>query len=1224
MTDYKKKLIEVALPLEDINVEAAREKSIRHGHPSTLHLWWARRPLAACRAVLFAQLVDDPEQEGLNLEYLDLIDHFETHCFLFPKGRELEYRKYLYPYGSREGQPLGEWRRDRLFAVIQQLVLWENIQNEGLFELAYKLIFVSCGGNPPAVYDPFSGGGSIPLEAQRLGLEAYGSDLNPVAVMIGKALIEIPPKFAGLPPVNPEYRSRSEVETVLDPKIWKGAQGLAEDVRYYGQWMRDRAFEKIGHLYPKVVVPVVSVWGEESFPAPLSQLGRGAGGEGKVYAEIPPIPVALGEDPHPPAPSPKGREGGQEKVLEGKVYWEITPALRVKMKEVARQFRKEPTLSEGLLWQALRNRKLDGYKFRRQQSIGTFVVDFFCGEKRLVVEVDGLIHESQVEADRQRQELLKSLGLRFVRLKSGQVETDLVGCLEVIRAALAEDPHPPAPSPKGREGGQESIPAPLSQLGRGVGDEGKLYAEIPSTPVALGEDPHPPAPSPKGREGGQEELTVIAWIWARTVASPNPALGGVHVPLAASFLLSSKKGKEAWIEPIIAEDGKSYTFQVHRLPIPAGQLNSIKTGTKSARGANFTCLLSGTPIVGDYIKAEGMAGRMGAKLMAVVAEGKKGRIYLSPKPDMEEIAQSAKPAWHPDGKIPDDRRAMFTPLYGLTDFYHLFTNRQLVALTTFSDLVLEAGEQAYQDAIKADLKEDNNRLRDGGNGAKAYADAIATYLAFAVDKLADYNSSICSWHSGRDTIRNTFGRQAIPMIWDYAEVNLFSESTGNFTSCFDWIWKAIEKAPSSLKGKVFHRDISNQINSEPRNSSSVVSTDPPYFDNVGYSDLSDFFYVWLRRTLKSIYPDEFSTLTAPKDAELVANPYRHGGKGKAEKFFMEGMTQAMRHIQIQQPSEYPVTIYYAFKQSEDTEKGISSTGWETFLEAVIQAGLSVNGTLPLRTELSNRMRGHDSNALATSVVLVCRKQSSSAQLTTRGDFIKALKRELPKALKTLQHSNIAPVDMAQASIGPGMAIYTRYSKVMEADGSALSVRTALQLINKALDEYLSEQEGDYDVETRFAITWFEQFGISEGDYGTAETLATARNVSVQGVVDAGVLTSKASKVRILRRDELPPDWNPLQDKRLCIWEATQHLIRAYEQTGGETAPAELLNQLNRSNSSIAEAARDLAYRLYAICDRKKWSEEALAYNSLVTAWSDIVIRADEIRKVEPVQLGLLP
>jgi putative DNA methylase len=995
MTDYKKKLIEVALPLEDINVEAAREKSIRHGHPSTLHLWWARRPLAACRAVLFAQLVDDPEQEGLNLEYLDLIDHFDTNCFLFPKGRELEHRKYLYSYGSREGQPLAEWRRDRLFAVIQQLVLWENIQNEGLFELAYKLIYVSCGGNPPAVYDPFSGGGSIPLEAQRLGLEAYGSDLNPVAVMIGKALIEIPPKFAGLPPVNPEWRLRSEVETVLNQKTWKGAQGLAEDVRYYGQWMRDRAFEKIGHLYPKVVVPVSSVWGEGN-----------------------------------PQPNP------------------TTPG---------------------------------------------------------------------------------------------------------------------------------------------------------------------------------EELTVIAWIWARTVASPNPALGGVHVPLAASFLLSSKKGKETWIEPIIAEDGKSYTFQVHRSSIPVEQLDSIKSGTKTARGANFTCLLSATPIVGDYIKAEGVAGRMGTKLMAVVAEGKKGRIYLSPTSEMEEVAQSAIPGWKPEQELPKNPRWFSPPDYGMPTYGSLFTNRQLVALTTFSDLVQEAREKAYQDAINSGVIDDKKRLRDGGAGAEAYADAIATYLAFAVDKLADYNSSICSWTSSRDTIRSTFGRQAIPMVWDYTEANPFSESTGNFIASLDWVWKSIETTPAKLTGSVTHRNASQQqLGFNNHLNSFIVSTDPPYYDNIGYADLSDFFYVWLRKSLKNIYSNEFLTLLTPKDSELVATPYRHGGKARAEQFFMNGMTQAIHNIQEQHSPEYPVTIYYAFKQSEEQSEGISSTGWETFLEAVINAGLSINGTLPLRTERNGRMIGIGTNALASSIVLVCRKQLPTAQFTTRGDFIKALKRELPQALKTLQHSNIAPVDMAQASIGPGMAIYTRYSKVMEADGAPLSVRTALQLINKALDEYLSEQEGEYDVETRFAITWFEQFGISEGDYGTAETLATARNVSVQGVVDAGVLTSKASKVRILRRDELPQDWNPLQDKRLCIWEATQHLIRAYEQTGGETAPAKLLNLLNQRNSSIAETARDLAYRLYAICDRKKWSEEALAYNSLVTAWSDIVIRADEIRKVEPQQLGLLP
>jgi len=658
-------------------------------------------------------------------------------------------------------------------------------------------------------------------------------------------------------------------------------------------------------------------------------------------------------------------------------------------------------------------------------------------------------------------------------------------------------------------------------------------------------------------------------------------------------------------------------------PVPADQMAQIKAGTKASRGANFTCLLSGVPIAGDHIKAEGVAGRMGAKLMAIVAEGKKGRIYLSPTLEMEEIAQSVISGWKPEQDLPTDPRNFWTLSYGLTTYGSLFTNRQLIALNTFSDLVLEVREKAYEDAIASKLKRDGDRLRDGGCNADAYADAIAVYLAFAIDKLADYNSSICSWTSARDTLRSTFGRQAIPMVWDYAEANPFSDSTGNFVACIDWVWKSIENAPSNQVGKIFHWDVSNRMNPDVQDVSSVISTDPPYYDNIGYSDLSDFFYVWLRKSLKSIYPDEFSTLVTPKKPELIADPYRHGNKANAEKFFMVGMTQAIQNIREQHASEYPVTIYYAFKQSEEKAEGISSTGWETFLEAVIQAGLSINGTLPLRTERNGRMIGIGTNALASSIVLVCRKQPLDAKVTTRGDFIKALKRELPPAIKTLQRSNIAPVDMAQASIGPGMAIFTRYRKVMEADGSPLTVKTALQLINKSLDEYLSEQEGEYDSETRFAITWFEQFGMQAGDYGIAEVLATARNISVDGVKSAGIvdLTTK-SKVRLLRRNELPQDWNPLQDKRLCVWEATQHLIRAYQDTGGETKPAELLNLLNQRNSSIGEIARDLAYRLYSVCDRKKWAEEALAYNSLVTVWADIVIRAEEIHK-EPPQQGEL-
>ena len=995
MTHAKKKLIEVALPLEDINKESAREKSIRHGHPSTLHLWWARRPLAACRAVLFAQLVDDPEQEGLNSEYLDLIDTFNTQHFYVPKGQEIEYRKYIYPfdpYRLRPEQTLGEWRRDRLFAVIQQLVLWENIQNEGVLELAHQLIRTSCDGNPPAIYDPFSGGASIPLEAQRLGLEAYGSDLNPVAVMIGKALIEIPPKFAGNPPVNPAYRTTHDVKKELRKGNWKGAEGLAEDVRYYGQWMRDRAFERIGYLYPQVK-------------------------------------VEMGEQ---------------------------------------------------------------GYR----------VVD------------------------------------ASVKVENPDAQPD---------------------------------------------------AQI-------------------------EELTVIAWLWARTLASPNPALNGVHVPLASSFLLSTKKGKEAWVEPLIAEDGKSYRFEVRRSPVPPERAERTKSGTKTARGANFFCLLSHTPIAGEYIKAEGMAGRMGERLMAIVAEGKKGRVYLSPTLEMEEIAKSAKPDWQPEQAMPKNPRWFSPPGYGMPTYGDIFTNRQLIALNTFSDLVLEAREKAYEDAIASGLKKDGDRLRDGGSNADAYADAIVTYLALGVSRLSDICNSLCMWENTKTQVRHLFTRQAVPMLWDFAEPNVFSAAAGDYQTTLNTMIRVVSSLPAKGFGLVQQIDSTKLLSLGER--SLVISTDPPYYDNIGYSDLSDFFYAWLRKSLKSIYPAEFSTLVTPKETELIADPYRHGSKDKAEKFFMTGMTQAIHNIQAHHSSEYPITIYYAFKQSESKDGGISSTGWETFLEAIIQAGLSINGTLPLRTELGNRMIASGTNALASSIVLVCRKQLPTAQITTRGDFLKALKRELPAALRTLQHSNIAPVDMAQASIGPGMAIFTRHSKVMEADGAAMTVRTALQLINKALDEYFSEQEGEYDAETRFAITWFEQFGMNHGDNGIAEVLATARNISVEGVKQAGIFYATAGKAHLLRREELPADWNPLQDSRLCIWEATQHLIRAYQTTGGETAPAELLNRLNRRDSGMAEAARDLAYRLYSVCDRKKWADEALAYNSLVTAWSDIVTRADELRKAE--------
>ncbi|MCL6590156.1 MAG: DUF1156 domain-containing protein [Firmicutes bacterium] len=919
---YRKKLIEVALPLEAINRESAREKSIRHGHPSTLHLWWARRPLAACRAVLFASLVDDPSSRP---------EQFPTE----------------------EAQ---DKERQRLFKIIEDLVKWENINNETVLNAAREEIRRSTGGNPPPVYDPFCGGGSIPLEAQRLGLEAYAGDLNPVAVLITKALIEIPPKFAGQAPINPEARSKNFNEQ------WPGAAGLAEDVRYYGKWLRDEAEKKIGHLYPKVKLP---------------------------------------------------------------------------------------------------------------------------------------------------------------------------------------------------------------------------------------------------KEYGGGEATVIAWLWARTVKCPNPACGA-EMPLVRSFWLSTKKGKKAWVEPVIDYVAKSIQFTVK-----TGD-GEVREGTVNRRGA--TCVLCNTPVAFDHIRAEGQAGRIGVRMMAVVAEGEHGRVYLETESSQLSILKDIiKPSWIPNFDLPYNPRDFKTPNYGMTTFADLFTPRQLTALTTFSDLIALTRENVYQDAVAAGLSDDDRGINDGGTGAAAYADAVATYLALAVDRLSDYNSTICSWHSGRDTIRNTFARQAIPMTWDFAEGNPFSSSTGNFMGAVDWVSETIGLLPCSPSGIVLQQDATSL---NPIGTKMVFSTDPPYYDNIGYADLSDFFYVWLRRSLINVYPDLFQTIMVPKTEELVATPYRFSGdKAQAKTFFEDGLHHTFRNIFERQNNEFPLTVYYAFKQAEndDTEEeeetgNVASTGWETMLEGLLQSGFSIHGTWPMRSELSNRPVAMGTNALASSIVLVCRPRAKDATTITRREFIAALKKELPGALKNLQHGNIAPVDLAQSAIGPGMAVFSRYEKVLEADGSPMTVRAALQLINQILDEYLSEQEGEYDSDTRWALAWFEQFGQEEGLFGEAETLSKAKNTSIQGMVEAGILQARAGKVRLLKRDELPEDWDPSQDKRLTVWEMTQQMIRTL-QTKGEQEAAKLLQVLGGKG----ENARDLAYRLYAICERKGWAQEALAYNTLVTAWPRLKELALEVK-----------
>jgi len=995
-----KKLIEVALPLEAINKACAREKSIRHGHPSTLHLWWARRPLAAARAVIFAQMVDDPSAY-VGVLRADAKLHRKAENALKARLKLWEEARALAKKAKGSGLPvpepgpaptlddmLADQERQRLFRVIEDLVLWENTTNETVLQAARDEIWQSwrraCAENAdhprakelfdrkklPAFHDPFAGGGALPLEAQRLGLESYASDLNPVAVLINKAMIEIPPKFAGKPPVNPASRKDKN----LFAREWKGAQGLAEDVRYYGQWMRDEAEKRIGQLYPKV----------------------------EITAEM------------------------------------------------------------------------------------------------------------------------------------AKVRPDL-----------------------------------------------KRYV-------------------------GQK-LTVIAWLWARTVKSPNPAFAQVDVPLASTFMLSTKAGKEAYVEPVIENGGYRFTVKVGK-PKDAER---AKSGTKLVR-ANFLCLMSGVPISGDYIKAEGKVGRIGARLMAIVAEGERGRVYLPPTEAMEAVARQAIPEWKPEGTLVEDGRAFTPTLYGIANWSDLFTPRQLVALTTFTDLMREARERVERDALAAGLTDDGRPLV-AGTGGTAYAEAVGVYLAFAVDKGANYWSSLCAWHTGAEKMISTFGRQAVPMVWDFTEANPFSDSSGNVMLGIDQAAKMIVALGFGPAGLASQADAAVQSTSKHK----VISTDPPYYDNVPYADLSDFFYVWLRRSLDSVFPDLFTTLAVPKDEELVAFPYRHGGKVGAEAFFLEGMTQAMHRLAEQAHPAFPVTIYYAFKQSEsDSADGTASTGWETFLDAVIRAGFAVTGTWPVRTEYTSQLKTTRS-ALASSIILVCRPRSAVAPTATRREFVTALKAELPVALAHLQRGNIAPVDLAQAAIGPGMAVYTRYAKVLDAEGKALTVREALALINQTLDEALAEQEGDFDADSRWALTWFEQSGFAEGEYGVAEQLSKSKNTSVAGMVEAGILESKRSKVRLLRPEELPDGWDPATDPRLTAWEIVHQLIRVLG-SGGEGAAAELVANLGAK----AEVARELAYRLYTLCERKKRAAEALAYNGLVQSWPEITRLAREGGKPRTDQADL--
>ncbi|MCQ3812420.1 MAG: DUF1156 domain-containing protein [Acidimicrobiia bacterium] len=916
---YKPKLIEVALPLAVINAEAAREKSIRHGHPSTLHLWWAPRPLAAARAVIWASLVDDPSGDDS----------------LTPREQEAE--------------------RKRLFGILERLVKWENSNDPVVLAEARAEIDRCFPEGPPSILDPFAGGGAIPLEAQRLGLGALAGDLNPVAVLINKAKIEIPPRFAGMPPVHPN------VDKTL--RTWERAQGLATDVEAYGRWMRDEAERRIGHLYPH-------------------------------------------------------------------------------------------------------------------------------------------------------------------------------------------------------------------------------------------------ATGPNG-----EELTPIAWIWARTVKSPDPSWSG-HVPLVASWTLADKTGKpKVWIEPIIDRDTQAIRYEVREGGEPAFE--------RTVEGGNGTCIATGSAIPVEYIREQSREDKLKQQLLAIVAEGIGGRQYCEVNPGDELASRVDSPDDIPTNDLELYPRSISIHIYGLDAWYKLFSSRQLTALTTFSELLAEVAEHVASDAIAAGMTDDKERLRDGGRGAKAYSDALVTYLAFVVDKCADYWSSIATW-SKDGFIRSTFPRQAIQMTWDFAECNPFSSSTGSWMAMVGWVRKALDRLPASTQCVAVQRD-ARAMAQECMGMHASVSTDPPYYDNVGYSYLSDFFFVWLRRNLTNVWPDECSTLLTPKGDELIANRHRAGSKAAAEKHFESGMAEFMAQVARSQHEDLPATLYYAYKATEARDGAIRTTGWDTFLQAVLDAGLQVSATWPIRTEKPGRMVAVGTNALASSVVLACRPRPIAASLATRAEFIAALRNELPDAVRILQAGNIAPVDMAQSTIGPGIKVFSRYAKVVEADGSSMPVSAALAIINDVLGEVLDGEESELDSDTRFALTWFTEFGYNPGPAGDADSVANAKNTSLAGIEESGIGEARAGKFRLYERSELPSSYSPVEDLRRTVWESVQHLISALERS--ESEATELLHTLG----GYGERARQLAYLLYQKANEKGWAAEAGAYNGLIIAWPNLRSGADatEAAATGPVQESML-
>lgn len=697
---------------------------------------------------------------------------------------------------------------------------------------------------------------------------------------------------------------------------------------------------------------------------------------------------------------------------------------------------------------------------------------------------------------------------------------------------------------------------------------------------------------PKGPGGGN----IHTWLWARTVKCPNPACSA-DMPLVRSFFLATKSGRQAWVEPVIT--GNKYAFELR-----SGK-GKPRTGTINRRGA--TCICCDTPVAFKHIRAEGKAGRLGVVLLAMVGAGR-GKSYLPPDVGHAEHALAAEPTWMPDTELPDKALGFRVQGYGMTRHADLFTSRQLTALTTLVDLVRELKPKIINDAVNAGLVDDGVSLEDGGTGAVAYAETIITFLSLGINRSAGFNSSLCRWGADNEKIMNVFGRQTLSMVWDFGEANILEETVGGYSTCTEYVADCIQAVNGygTTPGRVSQLDAASAARHEHN---LLVSTDPPYYDNIGYADLSDFFYIWLRPALIDVFPQLFGTLLVPKAAELIADPSRfEGDKEKAKEHFESGFKQTFTILKEKLDSRFPMTVYYAFKQDDegdpddsDATGGISlTTGWETLLESLISTGFQITATWPVRASQQWRMRSRGSNALASYIILACRPRPISVGNATRRDFMTQLKKELPTAIRHLQHASVQAVDLAQAAIGPGMAVYSRANMVLEASGERLNVRTALGLINQILDEVLSEQESEYDSDTRWALAWFEQNGHEDGEFGDANTLANAKATAVSALVQDGILFARAGKVRLFRREELASDWDPLKDKHMPVWEVTQYLVRALLEQG-ESGAAEVL----KSVRSMSDAARGLAYRLFAICERNGWSQEATAYNALSASWPEI-------------------